>query len=149
MQLVCPNCLKANRVPDERLADRPVCGKCRTLLLPSTPVALTDATFDRYVGGSDMPVLVDFWADWCGPCLQMAPVLDELARQRLDIRVAKVDTSSAARLPQQFQIRGIPTLLLLRRGVEVARMSGAVPAPQLQAWLNGELRRMPPLESST
>ena len=149
MQLVCPGCLKANRVPDGRLADGPVCGKCRASLLPSTPLALTDATFDRYAGGSDMPVLVDFWADWCAPCRQMAPVLDELARRRPDVRVAKVDTASSALLPQRLQIRSIPTLVLLRRGVEMARMSGAVPTPRLESWLDGELRRMPPREFGT
>jgi thioredoxin 2 len=139
MQLVCPSCLSVNRVPGERLADGPVCGKCRARLLPPEPIALDDANFDRYVGKGDMPVLVDFWADWCPPCRQMAPVLDELARRRTDVRVVKVDTANGASVAARFGIRSIPTLVLLERGREVARFSGAVPAPQLAHWLDQSL----------
>jgi len=140
MQLVCPSCLAINRVPPERLADKPVCGKCRAALLPPVPLALTDASFDHYVGTSDLPVLVDFWADWCAPCRMMNPILLELAQRRLDVRVAKVDTTTERQLPQRFHVQGIPLLILFRRGTEIARLTGAVPAGQLAAWLDGALK---------
>jgi thioredoxin 2 len=144
MQLVCPSCLAINRVPPERLVDRPLCGKCRVALLPPEPVALTDASFDRYVGNSDLPVLVDFWADWCAPCRMMNPLLLALAQRRLDIRVAKVDTTAATQLPRRFQVQGIPLLILFRRGTEIARLNGAVPAGKLSAWLDAALPGLHP-----
>ena len=139
MQLVCPGCFSVNRVPPERLTERPVCGRCRARLLPTEPVALDDGSFDRYVNDGDQPVLVDFWADWCPPCRLMAPVIDEVARRRSDIRVAKVDTAKGGSVAARFGIRGIPTLVVLVRGREVARMSGAVPAPRLLHWLDQSL----------
>jgi thioredoxin 2 len=143
MQLVCPSCLAVNRVARERLVEVPICGKCRARLLPTKPIALDDGTFDRYVDKGDLPVLVDFWADWCPPCRLMAPVLDEVARQRADIRVAKVDTAIAASVAARFGIRSIPTVVLLLRGKELARFSGAVPAPQLLHWLDQSLAGQP------
>jgi thioredoxin 2 len=139
MQLVCPGCLTVNRVARERLGEKPVCGKCRVRLLPAEPIALDDGTFDRYVDKSDLPVLVDFWADWCPPCRQMVPVLDEVARRRMDIRVAKVDTAIGESVAARFGIRSIPTLVLLLRGGELARLSGAVPVAQLLLWLDQSL----------
>ena len=143
MQLVCPSCLTANRVPPARLVDHPVCGKCRVPLLPAQPIALTDASFGPYVGGSDMPVLVDFWADWCAPCRMMAPILDDVARRRSDLRIAKVDTTTEQATAAHFQVRSIPTLVLMRRGAELARMSGALPATQLLSWVDEALRNAP------
>jgi thioredoxin 2 len=143
MQLVCPGCLAVNRLARERLAQVPVCGQCRARLLPTQPLALDDATFDRYVNHGDLPVLVDFWADWCPPCRMMAPLLDDLARRRTDIRVAKVDTAIGAAVAARFGIRSIPTLVLLLRDRELARFSGAVPAPQLLAWLDQALAGQP------
>jgi thioredoxin 2 len=141
MQLVCPSCLAANRVPADRLADRPLCGRCHAALLPTEPLALSDASFDRYVGSSDMPVLVDFWADWCAPCQLMNPILADVARTRTDLRVAKVDTSAVSQVPARFNIRGIPTLILFRRGAQLGRLSGAMTAAQLSAWLDNALQQ--------
>jgi thioredoxin 2 len=148
MQLVCPNCLAVNRVARERLAEAPVCGKCRTRLLPSKPIALDDGTFDRYVDKGDLPVLVDFWAEWCPPCRLMAPILDEVARQRPDVRIAKVDTAVGESIAARFGIRSIPTLVLLLRGKELARLTGAVPVQQLLAWINQSLAAQPQREAS-
>jgi thioredoxin 2 len=148
MQLVCPSCLSVNRVARERLGEAPVCGKCRARLLPSKPIALDDGTFDRYVDKGDLPVLVDFWAEWCPPCRLMAPVLEEVARQRADVSVAKVDTAVGESVAGRFGIRSIPTLVLLLRGKELARMSGAVPAPRLMAWLDQSLAAQPKREAS-
>jgi thioredoxin 2 len=140
MHVICPACLAANRVPAERLADRPLCGKCRAPLLPAQPLALAGADFDRYVSGSELPVLVDLWAAWCGPCRMMAPVLDDVARRRTDLRIVKLDTEADPGTAARFQVRSIPTLVLLRRGREIGRMSGAVPAAQLLAWLDSTLQ---------
>jgi len=148
MHLVCPSCWSVNRVAPERLADTPVCAKCRTGLLPTRPVALDDATFDRYVGRGDQPLLVDFWADWCPPCRLMAPILDEVARQRADVRVAKVDTAGGEAVAARFGIRSIPTLVLLLRGKELARLTGAVPAANLLAWLDQSLMAVPKEQAS-
>ena len=148
MQLVCPSCLSVNRFASERLAEAPVCGKCRARLLPSKPIALDDGIFDRYVDKGDLPVLVDFWADWCPPCRLMAPVLDDIARRRADICVAKVDTAIGASIAARFGIRSIPTLVLLLRGRELARFSGAIPAPRLLDWLDQSLAAQPKREAS-
>jgi thioredoxin 2 len=148
MQLVCPSCLSVNRVARERLAEAPVCGKCRARLLPSKPIPLDDGTFDHYVDKSDLPVLVDFWAEWCPPCRLMAPILDEVARQRADVRVAKVDRAVGESIAARFGIRSIPTLVLLLRGRELARQAGAVPAPRLLAWLDQSLAAQPKREAS-
>jgi thioredoxin 2 len=143
MQLVCPACLAVNRVPRERLADGPVCGKCRASLLPRAPIALEQGSFERYVGAGDMPVLVDFWAGWCAPCRMLAPVLEDIARRRIDVRIAKVDTEAEQGLAARFAIRSLPTLVLLLHGREIARLSGAVPATTLMDWLDRSLQAVP------
>lgn len=148
MQLVCPSCYTVNRVPRERLADRPVCGKCRVPLLPREPIALDHRSFDLYAGPGDLPVLVDFWAGWCAPCRMLAPVLEEVARRRIDVRVAKVDTEGEPTLTARFAIRSIPTMVLLLRGREVARLSGAVSAEALMDWLDRSLAELPTGDST-
>jgi thioredoxin 2 len=136
MHLVCPACLTVNRVPDDRLGQQPKCGRCGNAVLDPRPVALSTADFDVFIGRNELPVVVDFWAAWCGPCRMMAPVFEQVAGQfATRTRFAKVDTEAQPALAQRFGIRSIPSLLLFRNGAEVDRVAGALDAGGLTAWL--------------
>jgi thioredoxin 2 len=124
--LRCPFCLTLNRVDASRVADRPRCGKCERPLLLDRPVKVTEEDFGKTVLESELPVLVDFYADWCQPCKVVAPVVDEIAREHQGkLLVAKVDSDHAPRISMQYGIRGIPTLILYRGGAELGRVVGA------------------------
>jgi thioredoxin 2 len=133
----CPMCGTLNRVDLERVADRPKCAHCAKPILLDRPMAATDADFEKIVAGADVPVLVDFHADWCGPCKMMAPVLDELARGRMGrALVVKVDTDRNQETAMRYGIRGIPAFVVFRGGKEAGRQVGAVPRPALERLLD-------------
>jgi thioredoxin 2 len=134
--VVCPSCQSPNRIPTARLGDRPKCGKCKEPLFTGQPISLTDQTFDKHLSRSDLPLVVDFWAPWCGPCKMMAPFFEQAAAElEPRARLAKVNTDENPGLSQRYGISSIPTTVVFKGGREVARQPGAMNLPQLMQFI--------------
>jgi thioredoxin 2 len=136
IHVVCPHCDTVNRIQAARMNDRPGCGKCKQKLFTGNPVVLTECNFDKQITRNDIPVVVDFWAPWCGPCRMMAPAFKQAATElEPRVRLAKLNTEEAQSIAAQFNIRSIPTLAIFDHGREVTRQAGAMHQAQLMQWV--------------
>lgn len=138
--IVCPECAAINRIPTSRLYEKPNCGKCHKPLLSAHPIELNSATFHKHINRNDIPVLVDFWAPWCGPCKMMAPAFEQAAKElEPQVRLAKLNTENEQKIGAQFNIRSIPTLALFKHGKEIARQPGAMSKEDIVRWVQAHV----------
>ena len=140
MHVVCPHCNGTNRLPKDKIVEEAKCGRCKKLLFDTTPINLTTENISQHLQKNDIPVIVDFWAPWCGPCKMMGPNFEQASRNfKTRVRFAKINTEDQQSLGGHFNIRSIPTLVLFKGGKEIDRVSGALDANQLTQWINSKL----------
>ncbi|MFT6345626.1 MAG: thioredoxin 2 [Paraglaciecola sp.] len=135
MHIVCSQCFAINRIPEDKSHTQAKCGKCQQAAYCLSPIELSDSSFYRFIEKNDLPVVVDFWASWCGPCKAMAPVFKAVAGQSDSLLFAKVNTEEAQKVSTDAQIRSIPTIIFFHKGKEIDRMSGGLSQAQLKTWL--------------
>jgi len=136
MQINCPHCFTTNRIEKEKLKDSPICGKCKKSLFEAKPMELNAGNVSATLEKNDIPVIVDCWAPWCGPCRSFAPVFEQAAKEfEPHLRFAKLNTEAVPGLGTSWRIQSIPTLIMFKGGKEVQRISGALPLPQLKQWI--------------
>ncbi|MFQ3230282.1 MAG: thioredoxin 2 [Reinekea sp.] len=137
VNITCPKCNATNRLPNDRLADKPKCGKCKTPIFNGKPIELSSANVAAVINHNEIPVLVDCWAPWCGPCKSFAPIFEQAAAElEPKLRLAKLNTEKNQQIAARWKIQSIPTLILFKNGKESTRVSGAMPLNQLKKWLS-------------
>ena len=139
MIVVCPSCCAKNRVPEDKISEQPSCGQCHQALIPLAPIELNEKNFSHFITASDLPIFIDLWADWCGPCKMMAPHFQQVAKDYPHVIFAKINTEENPHLSAAFNVRSIPTLVLMNKTDEIARISGALRSSELKQWLDQHL----------